>query len=61
MGKVESYYDKTKKVNRLTVIDHRKDGPGIIFENYDVSVDLDYQDSGRTLKVFITDRENLFS
>lgn len=47
---------KTKKVNRLTVVDHRKGGSGVIFENYEVKVELDYQDKGKTLKVFIEDR-----
>lgn len=42
-------------VTRFEVIDHRKDGNGRIFAAWDASVELSYQDGGRTLKVFVVD------
>lgn len=41
-------------VTRLTIVDWRKDGAQG-FEVWDVKIKLDYQDDGRTLKVFIED------
>ncbi len=51
----------TSKVNRITVIDHSRkindrDEKGRLFERWwddGVKVELDLQDEGRTLKVFI--------
>ena len=43
---------KLKKVTRLTVVDH-KNGIGRVIEVWDVKLELDFQDEGRTLKVFI--------
>jgi hypothetical protein len=46
-------------VIRLEVIDWRKDAKtGRAFQAWGVAVKLDYQDSGRTLKVFVTDKES---
>jgi len=44
----------TDKVTRFEVIDHRFPVKGRVMVEYDVSVDLDLQDDGRTLKVFLT-------
>jgi len=43
-------------VTRIVVIDHRWEAlnPGVALELRDVHVELDYQDDGRTLKVWIT-------
>lgn len=46
-----------EKVTRLTVVDHSKDGEGTVLEKWNIKVELDYQDDGRTLKVFISDKE----
>jgi hypothetical protein len=48
--------EKLEKVTRVVVIDHRWEAlnPGIQLELWDVHVELDYQDDGRTLKVRIT-------
>jgi hypothetical protein len=44
-------------VNRFEVIDHRDNGGGGRTSfGWNVSVRLSYQDGGRTLKVFVTDR-----
>jgi hypothetical protein len=45
-----------EKVTRFEVIDHRKLGSGRSFVANEITVDLSYQDNGRTLKVFVTDR-----
>lgn len=47
---------KAEKVTRFEVIDHKKDGKGRVVVEYDVKVELSYQDDDRTLKVFLTDR-----
>ena len=45
-------------VTRFELIDHRHDVPyfGRAFVAYNCSVELSYQDGGRTLKVFVTDK-----
>lgn len=43
---------KNRKVTRVTFV---TDG-GRIYEDHGVSVYLDYQDDGRTLKVFVSKR-----
>lgn len=46
------------KVTRVEVIDHRSNAPGVgrAFVAWDVpSVELSYQDDGRTLKIFLSD------
>jgi hypothetical protein len=47
--------DSDKTVTRFEVIDHTKDGEGRVLTKYGVNVELNYQDEGRTLKVFLTD------
>ena len=50
---------REERVTRVEVIDHRAGtGPHAAraFVAYDVAVDLSYQDAGRTLKIFVTDR-----
>lgn len=48
-----------ENVNRFEVVDCRAtvNGAGRAFVAYDVGVELAYQDDGRTLKVFLRDRE----
>lgn len=48
--------DRIESVTRFEVIDHTKDGEGRVLVKYDVKVELKYQDDGRTLKVFLGDR-----
>lgn len=47
-------------VNRVEVIDHTTDGEGRVFVKWEEALDvtLDLQDEGKTLKVFIRDKEN---
>ena len=47
---------KEAKVTRFEVIDHTEAGEGRIIVKYGVTVELSYQDDGRTLKVFIKDK-----
>lgn len=44
------------KITRLTIIDHRNSGLGILMEEWGVKVELVVQDNGKTLKVFMLDR-----
>lgn len=46
-----------EKLTRLTVIDHRANGKGIVFEQYNVKLDCLIQDDERTLKVIVLDSE----
>jgi hypothetical protein len=48
----------TDPLTRFEVIDHRKDAPtvGRAFVAWPATIELSYQDTGRTLKVFVTDR-----
>lgn len=50
---------KSSKITRVEVIDHSKNGKGREYVKWDekVTVDMDLQDGGRTLKVFISDRK----
>ena len=48
----------TKKVTRFEVIDHSKDGEGRELVKYNIGVDLQLQDDGKTLKVFVSDGTN---
>jgi hypothetical protein len=41
-----------ERVTRLTVVDDT----GRVYEKWDVAVTLSYQDGGRTLKVFVSER-----
>ena len=47
-------------VERFEVIDHTWAGTGrmVNMTHYDVSVELSYQDDGKTLKVFLKDKDN---
>lgn len=53
-----------RKVTRFEVIDHSeyrglRDMPqGRLYVRYNVNVELSFQDDGRTLKVFVTERKN---
>lgn len=61
---IQTYRESEKKVTRFEVIDHTSDSRshsphrGRVFTIYDASVELDYQDNGRTLKVFLTEALN---
>lgn len=44
------------KVNRFEVIDHTVEKLGRILVKYGVDVELSFQDDGKTLKVFLTDK-----
>ena len=44
---------RDKTINRFEVIDET----GRVIVKYDVSVELNYQDDGRTLKVFLKDKK----
>jgi len=44
------------KVNRFEVIDHTSEKLGRELVKYGVEVDLSFQDDGKTLKVFLTDK-----
>ena len=45
------------KVSRFEVIDHTWAGTGRVLANYGCIVELSYQDDGKTLKVFLKDKE----
>lgn len=45
------------RVTRFEVIDHGTGGEGRVLVKYGVSIELSYQDDGRTLKVFVRDRQ----
>ena len=51
----------TTKVTRVEVVNHRSDGEGREYVNWheDNVVTYDLQDGGKTLKVFIVDRDKL--
>jgi hypothetical protein len=51
--------DVNKKVTRFEVIDHTWAGTGTgrVFAHYGCIVELSYQDDGKTLKVFLKDKE----
>jgi len=40
---------------RFVLVDHTKGGEGRIFDKRNISVKIDLQDEGRTLKVFLSD------
>jgi len=44
------------KATRLTVVDHTAGGQGRVFEKYNLDIELQLQDDGHTLKVFVKDR-----
>lgn len=48
--------ERDNSVTRFEVIDHTEGGDGRTLVKYDVKVERDYQDEGRTLKVFLLDQ-----
>lgn len=50
----------TNNVTRFEIIDHRPDskavGRNVVFNGDDVQLDVELQDDGRTLKVFLHQR-----
>lgn len=44
-------------VSRLTIVDHRRQGHGLVIEAWHSNVELMLQDDGHTLKLWITDKE----
>lgn len=48
-----------EKVNRFEVIDHTSGGEGRVFTKWldNLVVELSYQDDGRTLKVFLSEKD----
>lgn len=53
----EAIEDTAKKLTRLTVIDHTKNGEGVVFERYNIAVEIMVQDDGTTLKVRALDQK----
>ena len=45
-----------KKVTKVAVVDHTSNGQGRVFEKHSLDIELQLQDDGRTLKVFVKDR-----
>jgi hypothetical protein len=54
---IDMLIDLNSEVWRFEVIDHTYAGVGRILVRHDVSVELSYQDDGKTLKVFLKDKE----
>jgi hypothetical protein len=54
---VKQLREAAEKVTRFEVIDDTWAGTGRVFAHYGCSVELSYQDDGKTLKVFLTDKE----
>lgn len=59
----EDYYDETyfqhadsNGISRFEVIDHTHEKLGRCYVKRDIQVELSYQDGGKTLKAFITDK-----
>ena len=50
--------DANKKVTRFEVIDNTWAGKGRVLAHYGCIVELSYQDDGKTLKVFLKDKES---
>lgn len=48
---------RTDKVTRFEVIDFTSEGVGRVLVRYGVNVEVDIQDDGRTMKVFLRDGE----
>ena len=47
----------TDKLTRVSLIDHTDSGLGLVWEKYNIAVEIFVQDDGRTLKVFVQDRD----
>jgi hypothetical protein len=45
-----------KRLSRVCVVDHQKNGAGRLLDMWQVSVRFSLQDDGRTLKIFLTDK-----
>jgi len=48
---------KTNKITRFEVIDHTEGGTGRDFVKYNCEIEMQLQDDGKTLKVFLTDKK----
>ena len=48
--------DPITQVNRFEVIDHTSEKLGRELVKYGVNIELSFQDDGKTLKVFLTDK-----
>lgn len=46
-----------KSITRFEAIDHRKNGNGRVLSVWDINIEVSIQDSGKTMKVFITDKK----
>lgn len=51
--------ERLSKVTRVEIIDHRTGGQGLVYVTWDsgMAVDAALQDDGRTLKIFLMNRE----
>jgi|SRR6267142_5117478 len=60
-GPSQEAEDNPGLVTRFEVIDHRSDAPNVgrAFSVWGAQVELSYQDAGRTLKIFVTDRRRV--
>lgn len=64
MSSSREWGERLKGVTRVSLIDHRWRPDdhwlvsGLVFEARDVVVNIDYQDDGRTLKVWVNDPED---
>lgn len=54
---------ETDLITRVAVIDHthRPDVAGLVYSKWDVKVEVSIQDDGRTLKIFIKDKDEPYS
>lgn len=48
--------NETERVMRVVLVDHTSEYLGRIYDKWGVRVEIQRQDDGRTLKVFVTDR-----
>jgi hypothetical protein len=53
---IEGAKNDTSNVDRFEVIDHTSNGQGRALVKRGVNVELSFQDDGKTLKVFLTDK-----
>lgn len=52
--KQEELSNEPSKITRLEIIDHSPEGKGRVYGKHDIkSLELSYQDDGKTLKIFI--------
>ena len=55
---MKEVFEEIKKVNRFEVIEHKNKKGGRIVVMYDVDVDVSIQDEGKTMKIFLTDKNH---